>query len=551
MFHKRYNIFMTKSTIQKILITTFIIVVALILGQSVYYAKNFFDKKTNHEKVLEVLSENNRLSGVSLEDEVENIDAMISKGVYNETDLGLLYEQAGLIYNQLGEEMTYYRYLGYALYYLEQSDEKDYTVNIYLDLACLHINNHAYPSAEEMLSRARDIEPFEEISNVSIKSYAYRVLALLDTDKKNYTQAIEYLNKSQGYIDTIADSDPNTADYTRNNKITLAYIYLRQGLLDDCAAILDQFSESDVVEAKKEPIHLRNFVIPYYQTKSLLALAKDPTASSQELRSLIDDFVKLCQNSDYEKIALDTLLTMQEYCQDNNDTMQKFLAIHIHDLSKKIIEQQSQTYSSILNSQVNDSLLSIAKATEIAENSKSRTALTVLSIIITCLIILFFIIIILNSRRDGLTFLYNRRSFNYDIERIKRSMLPYSVIMLDIDNFKTINDTYGHPEGDKVLQKLGQFINSEVRANSDVRGYRYGGEEFAIIISKNSYPHTMEIAETLRRSMAATTWSFDPDLVITISLGVASGSFSDDVVKKADDNLYFSKQHGKNQIYTD
>lgn len=551
MFHKRYNILMTKSTIQKILITTFIIVVALILGQSVYYAKNFFDKKTNHEKVLEVLSENNRLSGVSLEDEVENIDAMISKGVYNETDLGLLYEQAGLIYNQLGEEMTYYRYLGYALYYLEQSDEKDYTVNIYLDLACLHINNHAYPSAEEMLSRARDIEPFEEISNVSIKSYAYRVLALLDTDKKNYTQAIEYLNKSQGYIDTIADSDPNAADYTRNNKITLAYIYLRQGLLDDCAAILDQFSESDVVEAKKEPIHLRNFVIPYYQTKSLLALAKDPTASSQELRSLIDDFVKLCQNSDYEKIALDTLLTMQEYCQDNNDTMQKFLAIHIHDLSKKIIEQQSQTYSSILNSQVNDSRLSIAKATEIAENSKSRTALTVLSIIITCLIILFFIIIILNSRRDGLTFLYNRRSFNYDIERIKRSMLPYSVIMLDIDNFKTINDTYGHPEGDKVLQKLGQFINSEVRANSDVRGYRYGGEEFAIIISKNSYPHTMEIAETLRRSMAATTWSFDPDLVITISLGVASGSFSDDVVKKADDNLYFSKQHGKNQIYTD
>ena len=542
---------MTKSTIQKILITTFIVVVGLILAQSIYYAKNFFDKRTNHEKVLEVLSENNRLSGVSLEDEVENIDALISKGVYNDTDLGLLYEQAGLIYNQLGEEMTYYRYLGYALYYLEQSDEKDYTVNIYLDLACLHINNHAYPAAEEMLSRARDIEPFEEISNASIKSYAYRVLALLDTDKKNYTQAIEYLNKSQGYIDSIADSDPNAADYTRNNQITLAYIYLRQGLLNDCSDILNQFSKSDVVEAKKEPIHLRNFVIPYYQTKCLLAIAKDPRSTSPELQSLVDDFVKLCINSNCDKIALDTLLAMQEYCQDNNDEMQKILSIHIHNLSKEIIEQQSQAYSGILNSQVNDSRLSIAKATEIAEKTKSRTALTVLSIIITCLIILFFIIIILNSRRDGLTFLYNRRSFNYDIERIKRSMLPYSVIMLDIDNFKAINDTYGHPEGDKVLQKLGQFINSEVKANSDVRGYRYGGEEFAIIISKNSYPHTMEIAETLRRSMAATTWSFDPDLVITISLGVASGSFSEDVVKKADDNLYFSKQHGKNQIYTD
>ena len=542
---------MTKSTIQKILIITFIIVTALILAQSIYYAKNFFDRQTNHEKVTEVLANNNRLSGVSLEDEVENINDMITKGVYDDTDLGLLYEQAGLIYNQMGEEMTYYRYLGYALYYLEQSDEKDYTVNIYLDLAALHISNHAYPAAEEMLSRARDIEPFEEISNVSIKSYAYRVLALLNADKKNFTQAIEYLNKSQGYVDSIIVSDPNVDDYTRNNQITLANIYVRQGLLDECASILDQYSDSDITEAKKEPIYLRNFVIPYYQTRCLLALAQHPDSASVDTKTSVDDFVKLCQNSGYDKVALDTLLLMQESCQPDNIEMQKFLTIRIQNLSTLIIENQSQTYSSILNSQVNDSRLSIAKAAEIAQNTKNRTALTVLSIIITCLIILFFIIIILNSRRDGLTFLYNRRSFNYDIERIKRSMLPYSVIMLDIDNFKNINDTYGHPEGDKVLQKVGQFINAEVKANSDVRGYRYGGEEFALIISKNSYPHTMEIAETLRRNMAATTWSFAPDLVITVSLGVASGSFSEDVVKKADDNLYFSKQHGKNQIYTD
>ncbi|WP_406544000.1 hypothetical protein, partial [Pseudobutyrivibrio sp.] len=80
---------MTKSTIQKILIITFIIVTALILAQSIYYAKNFFDRQTNHEKVTEVLANNNRLSGVSLEDEVENINDMITKGVYDDTDLGL------------------------------------------------------------------------------------------------------------------------------------------------------------------------------------------------------------------------------------------------------------------------------------------------------------------------------------------------------------------------------------------------------------------------------------------------------------------------------
>ena len=372
------------------------------------------------------------------------------------------------------------------------------------------------------------------------------MLALLDTDKKNYTQAIEYLNKSQGYIDTIADSDPNAADYTRNNKITLAYIYLRQGLLDDCAAILDQFSESDVVEAKKEPIHLRNFVIPYYQTKSLLALAKDPTASSQELRSLIDDFVKLCQNSDYEKIALDTLFTMQEYCQDNNDTMQKFLAIHIHDLSKKIIEQQSQTYSSILNSQVNDSRLSIAKATEIAENSKSRTALTVLSIIITCLIILFFIIIILNSRRDGLTFLYNRRSFNYDIERIKRSMLPYSVIMLDIDNFKTINDTYGHKSGDEAIKQTAACINRALEPDEFVA--RMGGDEFVAIIVLSEVGRIGKFIRNVRNNIKDVNKTGNYPYELSSSIGTCE--LTDwhgvmDCMSKADKAMYLEKKAKK------
>jgi diguanylate cyclase (GGDEF)-like protein len=121
--------------------------------------------------------------------------------------------------------------------------------------------------------------------------------------------------------------------------------------------------------------------------------------------------------------------------------------------------------------------------------------------------------------------------------------------MLDIDNFKNINDTYGHPAGDQVLQKLGALINGMI--NADIKGYRYGGEEFAIIITKNSYARTTEIAEILRRNMEACTWDFAPEEIITISLGAASGSGSDDVMKKADDNLYASKSHGKNQIYTD
>ena len=173
---------MTKSAIRKIIIYVSIFLTALILAQSIFYAKSYFEKKSNHEKVVQLLSDDHGLSGATLE-EAEKINSMITNDKFSDSDLGLLYEHAGLIYMQLGEEMTYYRYLGYALYYLEYSEEKDYTVNIYMDLANFHINNKAYNSAEEMIDRALEIEPIEEIENLQIKSYSYRTLARLEADK--------------------------------------------------------------------------------------------------------------------------------------------------------------------------------------------------------------------------------------------------------------------------------------------------------------------------------------------------------------------------------
>ena len=245
------------------------------------------------------------------------------------------------------------------------------------------------------------------------------------------------------------------------------------------------------------------------------------------------------------------MLAIEDRISPDNGEIHKNLSGHINALSREIIKNESNKYSHIVNSQVNDSKLSMAMSESITKKTNSRIALTITSFIITCLIILLFVIIILNSKLDGLTLLYNRRTFNNDVDRIKHFRLQYAVIMLDIDNFKHINDTYGHPEGDKVLQKMGQLINSVSKNNTDIRGYRYGGEEFTIITTKNSFSRTMEIAETLRHNMAATTWPFDPELTITISVGVAFSNITEDVVKKADENLYASKQRGKNKVTVD
>lgn len=140
---------------------------------------------------------------------------------------------------------------------------------------------------------------------------------------------------------------------------------------------------------------------------------------------------------------------------------------------------------------------------------------------------------------DPLTGIGNRRAFDRAIRRNKKHMTDFSVIMIDIDNFKNVNDTFGHAEGDVVLSVLGSIL-LERKENRKIMPFRYGGEEFAILISGDYVPVGREIAESLRYQIECHKW--DKDLFITISAGFAP------TVEEADKNLYIAKKNGKNQV---
>ena len=116
--------------------------------------------------------------------------------------------------------------------------------------------------------------------------------------------------------------------------------------------------------------------------------------------------------------------------------------------------------------------------------------------------------------------------------------------MMDIDNFKKVNDTYGHQKGDEVLVRLGQILKD--MKSSDIQPFRYGGEEFVLVVYSRSLPLVVNIAEHVRKIFEAQEWDFGAH--ITISLGCAVSDDGDDVVKCADDNLYISKKTGKNKV---
>jgi len=154
---------------------------------------------------------------------------------------------------------------------------------------------------------------------------------------------------------------------------------------------------------------------------------------------------------------------------------------------------------------------------------------------------------------DGLTGIFNRRFFELrimeEIERARRHGTGLVVIMADIDQFKRLNDEFGHVLGDEVLRQVSSLFHQQLRKIDVV--CRYGGEEFALLLTQTNAPHAMNIAEKLRKMVAA--WQF-PGVprTVTISAGAAAfpdhGTTRDDLVKAADAALYAAKQAGRNKV---
>jgi diguanylate cyclase (GGDEF)-like protein len=156
--------------------------------------------------------------------------------------------------------------------------------------------------------------------------------------------------------------------------------------------------------------------------------------------------------------------------------------------------------------------------------------------------------------RDPLTGLYNRRylaeMLGRELVRCKRDESSLSVVIMDVDHFKNINDTYGHQVGDEFLKAMANLINIHTRGSDFA--CRYGGEEFLLLMPSTDLAAAARRAEDLRTKWMETVVSFENmTLSTTISLGVSSyplhGSTPDEILIKADRALYQSKHNGRNR----
>ncbi|TXT36538.1 MAG: GGDEF domain protein [Comamonadaceae bacterium] len=161
------------------------------------------------------------------------------------------------------------------------------------------------------------------------------------------------------------------------------------------------------------------------------------------------------------------------------------------------------------------------------------------------------------SQKDPLTGLANRRYFtnvlSREIEVVARSGEPALLLMLDIDHFKAVNDTYGHPAGDAVLQAVAKTLVKCVRPMDTVA--RFGGEEFVIILPSCQGPYGHQVAERIRESVSSMKIAVSPGVNIKVTLSVGGAyaprwvrSTSELWVDRADIELYRAKSEGRNRV---
>ncbi|GAB6073437.1 GGDEF domain-containing protein [Nautilia lithotrophica] len=205
-----------------------------------------------------------------------------------------------------------------------------------------------------------------------------------------------------------------------------------------------------------------------------------------------------------------------------------------------------------------DKLTNFAAQVSEYKNNKLLKKVSVITLITAILIlsIIFFVYFMIKKGLekekivDPLTKLYNRRhfieNFNYFIDLYERYKRPFSIIFLDIDNFKKINDTYGHQKGDEILVNLSRHIMHMLR-NTDL-AFRYGGEEIVILLPETELYEAFQIAERLRQSIKKKIQIKSKPVTVSMGVGTYQGEGLFSFIERVDEAVYRAKRTGKDKV---
>ena len=434
-----------------------------------------------------------------------------------------LYNNLGLLFNNLGDRPQAMSWLLKQLELSQRIGDRQQEATAIHDMGYVTSNPE---QRRELFYKARDL--FYEVGDGWGVVLACTYLAEGYTDEGNFQEALHLIDEAK----TIDNHEGEAIEKSYLGQ-ALGRIYSEQGnyevALKHLFATLEGFEQGMGDINLKPSIHLHIGMI--YQKKGYSHKAffhfQNGLHIAQEIDSCVvsytahktlsnyykglGDFAKALEHFETFYSLKDTVFNME-----SEQKMQAMEVLYRTETTKQEIALQHRK-----NAELQENIETLK-----TQNSKVKAL----------------------SNSDPLTGLYNRRYLSEYLEGLESEQLM-SIVILDIDYFKKINDTYTHFVGDEVLRNMGKLLTAFLRSTDFAA--RFGGEEFIIILNNITLEQSLKVCERLQQRLATHTWSeTHPDLKVTVSMGLVSGLAQDHqtMLIDADKKLYEAKNNGRNHL---
>ncbi|MCC0648958.1 diguanylate cyclase [Clostridioides sp. ZZV15-6598] len=406
-----------------------------------------------------------------------------------------------------------------------------------VDLASILLKVGGYETGEKLIKDSFKIDVDEDEKNGLVRLYALINLAEIYVELGKYDKSIETCSNVKDYKKFVNIDDYN--DFEIMASIMQANAYVGKNDISKAKALLER---TDYLIKYDKSIHILDKDMYYYMAMGNLEY------KSENYDSAIDNYKKSLEISTKRKLTQEKIKTLNEILniyekQGNVNSVNKY--------QKTLINEYKEN-KSIRDSEVSFYIIDkVSRESEFFEKNKKE---------IKSYKILFSVILIIalgstflynrlkyfkaQNLHDGLTNVYNRKSFDIMYNKYIEKDDNFALVMIDIDNFKLINDNYGHKFGDVVIKGIVNTIC--VMLEQEDKVFRYGGEEFSVLIRDKSGEEVFNIIDNIRNAIANKKWG--EDVTVTISAGISHISDSKNILEEADKNLYKAKQLGRNKV---
>lgn len=409
----------------------------------------------------------------------------------------------------------------------------DAYIKSHIELALLFGRIGGNESGIKLLKKIENINLPNKYENADKKVYALFNLFELYVRTNNFQEAINCISKINQYQQYFSADDWRDIEILVDNDY--AKIYMHNGDYVKAKEYLDKSLNLQNIDNNQ---YYKKKDIPY---KFNLAQYYVETNQIDKGKEIYYQLLELANKNNDNYFKLKVLNKLKKIETDKNKKIKLLNEILV--LTEKENDAMYNNYTKSITTLIDYEL-------NIMEQYQFKNK--IYRLIISLLILLgygaFYLQKIkIKSENDGMTSVFNRRKYDEDFEK-STYWNKCGIIVIDIDNFKTLNDTYGHLFGDEILIAYAKLLKNLCKKQKGTKVYRYGGEEFIVLCKDMVFDNVIEFAEKIRSEIASKKWS--NELQITVSIGVShsDNTSKEKLFEKADANLYISKKSGKNRV---